>query len=126
MVWRQGVFEAHYDVQLRMSQPGSESLRALYAQMVPAYAAQTLPEQTLATYAQWLRAHADTLERSAPQQATRLRASLDRLEACYAQAKPGDAVTLMTGLGALLSPARDGWYAERLPAPAMQLRCQPL
>lgn len=126
VVWRQGAFEAHYDVHLRMGQAGADSLQALYAQMIPPEAAQKLPAQSAQAYAQWLRAHADTLDKTAPQQAARLRTSLDNLDACYGQAKAGDAVPLMTGLGAMLSPARDGWYAERLQAPGMQVKCLPL
>ncbi len=126
VVWRQGAFETHYDVQLRMGQAGADSLLALYAQMVPAQAQQQLADKTLQAHAQWLRAHADQLAKTAPQQAERLRASLDSLNACYAKAVAGDTVPLMTGLGALLSPARDGWYAERLHSAGLQLRCLPL
>lgn len=126
VVWRQGSYEVQYDVHLRMGQNGADSLRGLYAQMIPAEAVQKLPQQTQEAYVQWLRAQADGLDKSAPQQAARLRASLDSLDACYAKAKAGDAVTLMTGLGALLSPERSGWYVERLQAPGMQLRCLPV
>lgn len=126
VVWRQGAFETHYDVQLRMGQAGADSLLALYAQMIPAEARQQLPDQALQAHAQWLRAHADQLAKTAPQQSERLRATLDSLDACYAKAAVGDTVPLMTGLGALLSPARDGWYAERLQTAGLQLRCLPL
>ncbi len=126
VIWRQGAFEARYEVNLKMGQAGSASLQQLYATMVPKDEAAKLPQQTLPAYEEWLKQHAATLEKSDAQQAAALRASLDNLGKCYRDAKAGDSVALMTGLAALISPARDGWFAERLQSPAVRLHCLPL
>lgn len=126
VIWRQGAFETQYDVSLKMGQPGAVSLQKLYATMVPKEEAAKLPEQTLQAYEDWLKANANTLEKSNPQQAQALRASLDNLGKCYREAKADDRIALMDGLGALISPAREGWYADRLQSPNVQLRCLPL
>jgi len=126
VIWRQGAFEAQYDVSLKMGQPGAVSLQKLYATMVPKDEAAKLPEQTLQAYEDWLKNNAATLEKSNPQQAQALRASLESLGQCYREAKPDDRVALMNGLGALISPAREGWYADRLQTPSVELRCLPL
>ncbi|WP_157084955.1 hypothetical protein [Hydrogenophaga palleronii] len=55
-----------------------------------------------------------------------LRNTLDTLARCYREARPGDEVALMTGLAALISPARNGWQAEKLQSPQLQLQCLPL
>jgi len=126
VIWRQGAFEARYDVSLKMGQAGSASLQQLYATMVPKEEAAKLPQQTLQAYEDWLKNHAATLEKANPQQAAALRANLDNLGKCYRDAKAGDGVALMSGLAALISPERGGWYAERLQSPAVQLHCLPL
>ncbi len=126
VIWRQGAFEAQYDVSLKMGQPGAVSLQKLYATMVPKDEAAKLPEQTLQAYEDWLKNNATTLEKSNPQQAQALRASLESLGKCYRGAKPDDRIALMNGLGALISPAREGWYADRLQSPSVELRCLPL
>ncbi|RYF81481.1 MAG: hypothetical protein EOO29_10405 [Comamonadaceae bacterium] len=126
VVSRQGAFEAHYDVTLRMGQAGDASLSQLYAQMIPAEEAAKLPQPvTLAEQEKWLRQQAEALQKSSPQEGAALAATLDALGPCYREAKAGDSVTLMTGLAALLSPTRDGWYAERLQSPRVELRCLP-
>lgn len=126
VIWRQGAFETQYDVSLKMGQPGAVSLQKLYATMVPKDEAAKLPEQTLQAYEDWLKNNAATLEKSNPQQAQALRASLDNLGKCYREAKPDERIALMNGLGALISPAREGWYADRLQSPSVELRCLPL
>lgn len=126
VIWRQGAFEAHYDVQLRMGRAGTDSLQAMYAEMIPPAQRQPLGKATRDSALQWLRQHADSLEASAPAEAQRLRATLERMERCYADAAAGAAVPLMRGLRALLSPTRDGWYAERLQSAEMELQCLPL
>lgn len=126
VVSRQGAFEAHYDVSLRMGRSGADSLSALYAQMIPAEEAAKLPQPvTLAEQEKWLRAQAQAQEKSAPQDAAALTATLDALGNCYRERKAGDSVTIMSGLAALLSPERSGWYAERLQSPRLQLSCLP-
>ena len=126
VVYRQGAFEAQYDVSLRMGQPGAESLRKLYATMIPKDDAAKLPEQTLVAYEKWLGDQAQALEKTEPQQGAALKATLQNLGQCYRDVKPEDSVALMSGLGALISPARDGWYADKLQSPQAQLRCLPL
>ena len=125
VIYRQGAFEALYDVSLKMGQPGAESLQKLYATMIPKDEAAKLPDQSLAAYEKWLADSAATLEKSSPQQATALRATLDNLGKCYRTVKADESVALMDGLGALISPARDGWYADKLQSPQVQLRCLP-
>lgn len=126
VIYRQGVFEVFYDVKLRMGQGGAESLQKLYATMIPKEEAAKLPAQTLAAYEKWLGDSANALEKSNPPQAAALRASLETLGKCYRDAKADDNVALMDGLGALISPAREGWYADKLPSPQVALRCLPL
>ncbi|RYF42251.1 MAG: hypothetical protein EOO27_45390 [Comamonadaceae bacterium] len=126
VIYRQGAFETRYDVSLRMGQGGAESLQKLYATMIPKEEAAKLPEQTLAAYEKSLGDSAAALEKSNPQQAAALRATLDNLGKCYRDAKANDSVALMNGLSALISPARDGWYADKLQSPQVELRCLPL
>lgn len=126
VVYRQGAFEARYDVALHMGQDGAESLRQLYATMVPADEAAKLQDKSLDGYEQWLRRSAEALDKAAPQQAATLRASLAALGSCYRERKSGDSVALMQGLGALVSPARDGWYAEKMQSPGLQVLCLPV
>lgn len=126
VIYRQGAFETQYDVSLRMGQSGADSLQKLYATMIPKEETAKLPDQTLAAYEKWLEGNAQALEQSSPPQAAALRASLRNLGQCYRDVKTGDSVALMDGLGALVSPARDGWYADKLQSPHVQLRCLPL
>lgn len=126
VVSRQGAFEAQYDVSLHLSRAGAESLQQLYGNMIPKDVREKLPEQTLAAYETWLAGQAASGEKADAAQAAALRRSLATLDECYKNAKAGDDVTLMQGLAALVSPARDGWYAEKLESPRLRLRCLPL
>ena len=126
VVFRQGAFEAQYDVSLHLSRAGGESLQQLYGNMIPKEAREKLQEQTLAAYETWLTGQAAAGEKTDATQAAALRRSLATLNECYKAAKPGDDVLLMQGLAALVSPARDGWYAEKLESPQLRLRCLPL
>jgi hypothetical protein len=126
VIYRQGAFEAQYDVSLRMGQSGAESLQKLYATMVPKEEAAKLPDQGVTAYEKWLADNAQALDKGNPQQAAALRETLQNLGKCYREAKAGDSVTLMEGLGALISPARDGWYADKLQSAQARLRCLPV
>ncbi len=126
VIYRQGAFEAQYDVSLRMGQSGAESLQKLYATMVPKEEAAKLPTQTLESYAKWLSESAQALEKGNPQQAAALSHMLESLDKCYRNAQPSDSIALMDGLGALISPERDGWHADKLQSPKAQFRCLPL
>ncbi|XAH24741.1 hypothetical protein AAFF27_05990 [Xylophilus sp. GW821-FHT01B05] len=126
VVYRQGAFEAQYDVSLHMARPGAESLQKLYAGMIPEDLRAKLPEQTLPAYEKWLGEQATAVEKSDPAQAAGLRRTLASLGECYRNAKAGDDVLLMEGLSALVSPAREGWYAEKMESARLQLRCLPL
>jgi hypothetical protein len=126
VIWRQGAFVAQYDVNLRMGQAGQVSLQKLYATMIPKEEAAKLPQQSLQAYENWLANHAAALEKSNAQQAAALRASLESLGKCYRDVKAGDRVALLSGLAALISPERGGWYAERLRSADAQLGCLPL
>lgn len=124
VVWRQGAYEVHYDASVVMAQAGTESLRQLYATLVPA-GTTDLADKSLAGHEAWLAARAQALEKSAPQQAAQLRGNLDALGKCYRTVREGEAVRVMEGLRALVSPARDGLYAEKLEAPRLRLQCLP-
>jgi hypothetical protein len=126
VIYRQGAFEARYDVSLRMGQSGAESLQKLYATMIPKEEAAKLPAQTLESYEKWLGESAQAMEKGNAQQAAALRHMLESLDQCYRNAKPSDSVALMDGLGALISPERNGWYADKLQSPQAQFRCLPL
>ena len=126
VVSRQGAFEAQYDVSLHLSRAGAESLQQLYGNMIPKDVREKLPEQTLAAYETWLANQAASGDKTDAAQAAALRRSLATLNECYKTAKAGDDVTLMQGLAALVSPARDGWYAEKLESSQLRLRCLPL
>lgn len=126
VISRQGAFEAQYDVSLHLSRAGADSLQQLYSNMIPKEVREKLPEQTLAAYETWLTGQAASGEKADAAQAAALRRSLATLNECYKAAKAGDDVTLMQGLAALVSPARDGWYAEKLESSQLRLRCLPL
>jgi len=126
VIYRQGAFEAQYDVSLHMAQAGKDSLQKLYAGMVPEDQRAKLPEQTLPAYEKWLGEQATALEKTDAAQAAGLRRTLASLGECYRNAKAGDDVLLMEGLSALVSPARDGWYAEKMESARLQLHCLPL
>ena len=126
VVYRQGAFEARYDVSLHLARTGAESLQQLYGNMIPKEVREKLPEQTLAAYETWLAGQAASGDKSDAAQAAALRRSLATLNECYRNAKAGDDVLLMQGLAALVSPARDGWFAEKLESPQLRLRCLPL
>lgn len=125
VVYRQPAYEVHYDVALKLAQDGAESLRALYASMVPAPEDAKLQDKSLAGYEQWLAAQAQALEKTDKAQAAALRRSVETLGKCYRERKSGETVDLMGGLRALVSPARDGFYAEKLESPRLQLVCLP-
>lgn len=126
VIYRNGSFEVHYDIGLRMGQAGTESLKQLYASMIPEAARGPLPEQTLPAYERWLNEESSRIEKTNPAQAEALRATLKRLGSCYGTVKAGDRVDLMNAVRALLSPERSGWYAEKMDAPALDLQCLPL
>ncbi len=126
VISRAGAFETHYDVTLRLAQPGADSLLKLYAGMVPAAERAQVPAQDLAAHERWLAAQAQALEKTDAAQAAALRKTVDLLGKCYRGAKTGDSVPLMEGLVALLSPSRNGWYAEKLNSPGTVLRCLPV
>jgi hypothetical protein len=125
VVSRNGSFEAHYDVTLKLGQTGTESLQKLYGTMVPASESNKWPAQDLAAHERWLTAQAQQLEKTDAPQATALRKTIQTLSNCYRDAKAGDEILLMERLAALVSPSRDGWYAEKLSSPTMTVRCLP-
>ncbi|RYF43991.1 MAG: hypothetical protein EOO25_01285 [Comamonadaceae bacterium] len=126
VVSRGPVFEAHYDVGLRLGQAGSDSLNKLYAAMVPPAERAQLGGNDLAAHERWLAAQAQALEKTDPAQAQSLRATVEALGKCYRTAKVGDRVPLMEGLVASLAPSRNGWYAEKIAVPGTVLRCLPV
>lgn len=120
-----GAFEARYDAVLVMGQPGSQSLQALYATMVPEPERAKLAEGSLEAYEGWLRQQADALKKTSAPQAAALQATLEMLGSCYRDKPAGAEVTVMQGLGALLSPERKGLFAEKLALADTVARCLP-
>lgn len=128
VIYRESAYEVHYDAALVMAQPGEQSLRSIYQAMIPDEEKSTLADDSLGSYSTWLKNHAESLEKDPAQQANgqALATTLASLEECYANAKAGDEVVVMQGLGAQLLPERQGLYAEKLPMPATTVRCLPL
>lgn len=124
VIYRQGAYEARYDAVLVMGQAGEESLRTLYASMVPEAERSKLPT-TLEAYESWLKEQAAKNNKNGPREAQGLADTLAVLADCYREAKQGSEVTVIEGLGALLSPARSGLFAEKLALPDTALRCLP-
>jgi hypothetical protein len=126
VIHRQGAFITQYDVSLRMGQSGTESLQKLYASMIPKDELAKLGQATLPAYEKWLEDNAQALEKGDAQKAAALRKTVSMLGKCYRTAKTNDSIKLMSGLEAVVSPARDGWYAEKAPSPQIALLCLPI
>ena len=125
VIYRQGAYEARYDAVLVMGQPGANSLQALYASMIPEAERTKMSEASLDAYETWLKGQAESLKKTSPPQAQALMGTLELLGKCYRDAKAGSEVTVMQGLGALISPERSGLYAEKLALPDTTARCLP-
>jgi hypothetical protein len=125
VIYRQGAYEARYDAVLVMGQPGVQSLQALYASMIPEPERAKLPEATLTAYENWLKEQAQALRKTSAGQAAALEDTLELLGKCYRDQQAGAEVTVMQGLGALISPERNGLYAEKLALPDTTARCLP-
>ncbi len=126
VIHRQGAFITQYDVSLRMGQSGTESLQKLYASMIPKDELAKLGQATLPVYEKWLEDNAQALEKGDAQKAAALRKTVSMLGKCYRTAKANDSIKLMSGLEAIVSPERDGWYAEKAPSPQIALLCLPI
>ncbi|MPN32074.1 hypothetical protein SDC9_179550 [bioreactor metagenome] len=111
-----------------MGQPGTQSLQAIYAEMIPEDERTKLANGTLDVYEKWLTTHAETLKKDPAQQAQGqvLANSVAMLGKCYRDTKAGDEVVVMQGLAAMLLPERQGMYAEKLAAPNTSVRCLPI
>lgn len=125
VIHRQGAFEARYDAVLVMGQPGAQSLQALYASMIPEAERTKLPQASLEAYEGWLRQQAESLKKTSAPQAQALANTLELLGKCYRDQQAGAEVTVMQGLGALISPERNGLFAEKLALPDTTARCLP-
>lgn len=128
VIYRDSAYEVHYDAVLVMGQSGAQSLQTLYARMIPDEEKAKLPDTALGTYSDWLKSHAETLQKDPAQQTqgVALSSTLAALSECYASTKAGDEVTVMQGLGAQLLPERKGLYAEKLAMPHTTVRCLPV
>ena len=124
VVYRQGAYEARYDAVLVMGQPGAQSLQALYASMIPEAERAKLPGG-LDAYEGWLKPEAESLKKTSAPQAQALTGTLEMLGKCYRGKDTGAEVTVMQGLGALISPERKGLYAEKLALPETTVQCLP-
>lgn len=125
VIYRQGAYEARYDAVLVLGQPGAQSLQALYASMIPEAERAKLPGAGLEAYEGWLKQQAESLKKSAPAQAQALAGTLEMLGKCYRDKEAGAEVTVMRGLGALISPERKGLFAEKLALPDTTVQCLP-
>lgn len=125
VIYRQGAYEARYDAVLVMGQPGVQTLQALYASMIPDAERAKLAQGSLQAYESWLRQQADSLKKTSAPQGQALLDTLDLLGKCYRGKETGAEVTVMQGLGALLSPERKGLYAEKLALPDTTMQCLP-
>ena len=125
MIYRQGAYEARYDAVLVMGQPGLQSLQALYANMIPEAERTKLPQASLEAYETWLQQQAQTLKKTSAPQAAALENTLEMLGKCYRDQPAGAEVTVMQGLAALISPERNGLYAEKLAQPDTTAHCLP-
>lgn len=125
VIYRQGAYEARYDAVLVMGQPGAQTLLALYTTMIPEAERAKLPQASLEAYEGWLKQQAESLKKTAPPQAQALADTLELLGTCYRGKEAGAEVTVMQGLGALVSPARQGLYAEKLALPDTTVQCLP-
>ena len=126
VIYRQGAYEARYDAVLVLGQPGSQSLQALYASMIPEAERSKLPQASLEAYEGWLQQHAESLKKNAPAQAQALAGTVEMLGKCYRGKEAGAEVTVMEGLGALVSPERSGGlFAEKLALPDTTVQCLP-
>lgn len=125
VIYRQGAYEARYDAVLVMGQPGLQSLQALYASMIPEAERTKLPHASLEAYEDWLKQQAASLPKTSAPQAQALVNTLDLLGKCYRDKEAGAEVTVMQGLGALISPERKGLVAEKLALPDTTAQCLP-
>ena len=125
VIYRQGAYEARYDAVLVMGQSGDQTLQALYARMIPEAERSKLAQGSLEAYESWLRQQAESLKKTSPPQGQALMDTLDLLGNCYRGKETGAEITVMQGLGALLSPERKGLYAEKLALPDTTMQCLP-
>lgn len=125
VIYRQGAYEARYDAVLVMGQSGAQSLQALYASMIPEAERTKLPEASVLAYETWLKQQAEALKKTSAPQAAALNNTLEMLGKCYRDLQAGAEVPVMLGLGALISPERNGLYAEKLALPDTTARCLP-
>ena len=125
VIYRQGAYEARYDAVLVMGQSGAQSLQALYASMIPEAERAKLPEANLDAYEGWLTQQVATLQKTSVPQAQALASTLELLGECYRKQPIGAEITVMHGLGALISPERSGLYVEKMALPDTTARCLP-
>jgi hypothetical protein len=85
-----------------------------------------LGQAALPAYEKWLEDNAQAIEKGDAQKAAALRKTVSMLGKCYRGAKVDDNIKLMSGLEAIVSPAREGWYAEKSQSPQLTLLCLPV
>ena len=76
-------------------------------------------------YSSWLQQQAESLKKNSPSQAQALAGTLEMLGKCYRGKEAGAEITVMQGLGALISPERKGLFAEKLALPDTTVQCLP-
>ncbi|PAT34264.1 hypothetical protein CK620_08490 [Vandammella animalimorsus] len=140
-------FLVQYDALVQLQQDGAQSLQQFQQQLAAQLAQQA--QQRAATRGKGDNApEAPSKEASQPSsesgstelhkaieqlratqadQAQALERMLQNMQQCYQERHKGDEVVLMARLRAHLWPERNqGWYAEKVAAPDMQIACLPL
>lgn len=140
-------FLVQYDALVQLQQDGAQSLQQFQQQLAEQLAQQA--QQRAATQGKSGSApEAPSKEASQPSsesgsaelqkaieqlratqadQAQALERMLQNMQQCYQERRKGDEVVLMARLRAHLWPERNqGWYAEKVAAPDMQIACLPL
>lgn len=125
VIYRQGAYEVRYDAVLVMGQPGDQSLLGLYATLIPEADRAGLAKSDIDAQEAWLARHAQVLGRTNAAQGQTLANTLQVLRECYRGKQTGAEVTVMRGLAALISPERNGLYAEKLASADATAHCLP-
>ncbi|MDO4723778.1 MAG: hypothetical protein Q4A97_03330 [Comamonadaceae bacterium] len=140
-------FLVQYDAVVQLQQDGAHSLQQLQQQLAAQLAQQAqqraaaqgksdsapdAPDQEASqpsdkSGSAELQKAIEQLRDTQAEQAQALEHMLHNMQQCYQERRKGDEVVLMARLRAHLWPERNqGWYAEKIAAPDMQIACLPM
>ncbi|RMX09213.1 hypothetical protein EBQ34_13955 [Vandammella animalimorsus] len=139
-------FLVQYDAVVQLQQDGAQSLQQFQQQLAaqlaqqaqqsaakgkgdnaPAAPGQQAPQPSGGPGKAELQKAIEQLRDTQAEQAQALERMLHNMQQCYQERHKGDEVVLMARLRAHLWPERNqGWYAEKIAAPDMQIACLPL